>query len=371
METNRPEAVASRAIHPGEILREELIERGIKQKDFAKLIGVLPTHLNEVIKGKRNLNKEFAMKLEKALGISYQFWMNSQNSYFYDLKVLEERSEEDKKANEYESICSIDINLHPLYKFIGIAHKACVDRVNELKQVIGFNLLSSTERSINVSGLFKHSDKVQIDRRNMNTWLVMNWIVISRLGNDIAPYKKGNAMKAAKDIAIMANACDIDAEKLKDCLNGYGIWYLVVEKLDKAPVDAYSTFKDGHPVITVTYRYNDLDKLVFDVLHELCHIDKHLSGEDEKAFISVEGIDYTKDQREVEANSFARDTLIPTSVWKSIMKVGCSDLNPHKVVKTIALAAKERGISPSIAVARYKREANWYKTSAYRSPKIR
>lgn len=371
MGTNKRGATASRAIHPGEILREELLERGIKQKEFASMIGVLPTHLNEFINGKRDLNEDLAMKFEKSLGISYQFWMNAQNGYTYDLKVLEERSEEAKKATEYESICSIDINLHPLYKYIGVVEKACVDRVNKLKQIVGFNLLSSTERSINVSGLFKHSEKVQIDRRNMNAWLVINWIEISRLGTDIASYEKGNAMKAAEDIARMANACEINADRLKECLNGYGIWYLVVEKLEKAPVDAYSTFKDGHPVITVTYRYNNLDKLVFDVLHELCHIDRHLSGEDEKAFISVEGIDYTKDQREVEANEFARDTLIPASVWKSIMKVGCSDLNPHKVVKTIALAAKERGISPSIAVARYKREANWYKTSAYRSPKIR
>lgn len=37
-------------------MREELRERGIKQKDFAKQIGMQATHLSEFIRGKRNLN---------------------------------------------------------------------------------------------------------------------------------------------------------------------------------------------------------------------------------------------------------------------------------------------------------------------------
>ena len=36
-----------RAVHPGETLREELKERGIKQKELAAKIGILPSHLNE------------------------------------------------------------------------------------------------------------------------------------------------------------------------------------------------------------------------------------------------------------------------------------------------------------------------------------
>ena len=43
-----------RAVHPGETLAEELKERGIKQKELAKAIGIQPSHLNELIKGKRS-----------------------------------------------------------------------------------------------------------------------------------------------------------------------------------------------------------------------------------------------------------------------------------------------------------------------------
>ena len=55
-------------------MREELRERGIKQKDFAKQIGMQATHLSEFIRGKRNLNDDLAMKLENHLGIPYKTW---------------------------------------------------------------------------------------------------------------------------------------------------------------------------------------------------------------------------------------------------------------------------------------------------------
>ena len=60
----RNEAPAQMAIHPGSILKEELKERGISQKNFAKEIEMQPSHLNEIIKGKRSITKQVADKFE-------------------------------------------------------------------------------------------------------------------------------------------------------------------------------------------------------------------------------------------------------------------------------------------------------------------
>jgi HTH-type transcriptional regulator/antitoxin HigA len=245
----------------------------------------------------------------------------------------------------------------------------CLERVAKIKKIFSFDLLSSTELRLQVAGLYKHSEKVQIDEKNMQTWLLLNWLATSETKVQ-AIYNKGDGFKAADSIARMANARTLSVQSMKDCLNQYGILYVEVEKLDKVPVDAYSTIVDGHPAVTVTYRYNDMDKLAFDVLHELCHIEKHLSNE-HKAFISIEGTLYSNDPREKEANDFARQRLIPDDMWAGILRVGSSSLSPHMIVKTIAQEASNRGISPSIAVSRYKHDTNWYNTSAYRSPKIR
>lgn len=76
--------------HPGEILKDELEARGIKQKDFVKEIGLPATVLNELIKGKRSITVDTAILLEAALGIDAKFWMNFQTQYTYmDLKKNE------------------------------------------------------------------------------------------------------------------------------------------------------------------------------------------------------------------------------------------------------------------------------------------
>lgn len=368
MATRNNRLVPVRAIHPGEILREELQERGIKQKDFAKQIGVQATHLNAFIRGKRNLNDDLAMKLERHLGIPYKTWMNLHSGYMYDRKAMDAKQSEEQEAREYEDTCASIFNLKQLYKRLNLSHLPCIERVTKLKALFAFDLRSSKELSLQVAGLYKHSEKVHIDEKNMQTWLILNWLEISRATIEIR-YQKGNGLKAASEIAEMANNRTLSAQAIKDCLNKYGIAYLNVEKLDKTPVDAYSTLVGGCPVITVTYRYNDIDKLAFDVLHELCHIERHLS-EDNQAFISTEGTLYSKDPREKEANDFARQQLIPDDVWSRIIGRGREDLSPHKVVRAIAKEAERYGISPSIAVSRYKHDLNWYQTSAYKSPKI-
>ena len=300
-------------------MREELQERGIKQKDFAQSIGVQATHLNEFIKGKRNLNEDLAMKLESQLGIPYKTWMNLHNGYMYECKALDEKRTEEQYALQFEDACANIFNIQALYKRLGLMMLSCSERVKRLKELFSFDLLSSNELRMQVTGMYKHSEKVQMDEKNMLTWLILNKLEISRI-QQLDNYRKENAMKAAEDIARMANERTLTTESIKDCLNRYGISYIKVDKLDKTPIDAYSTFSGDMPVITVTYRYNDMDKLAFDILHELCHIDRHFS-EGNKAFISIEGVEYSNDPREKEANEFARQMLIPDDTWETILKV--------------------------------------------------
>ena len=66
------------AIHPGEILKEELAYRGIRQKDFAQTIAVPYTRLNEILNGKRPITSDFALHVKAALGTPAEHWLNMQ-----------------------------------------------------------------------------------------------------------------------------------------------------------------------------------------------------------------------------------------------------------------------------------------------------
>ena len=81
--------------------------------------------------------------------------------------------------------------------------------------------------------------------------------------------------------------------------------------------------------------------------------------------------DYDTDEREIAANKYAEDTLIPKAIWEKILKVQSRTINPYSVYNAVVEEAIKYGISPSIAAWRYKHQTNVYNLRGYQSPKIR
>ena len=78
---------------PGEVLKEEFLDpMGISSYALAKSIFVDPPRIAAIIKGKRKITADTALRFSKFFGNSAGFWMNMQSRY--DLEVL---SEEKKK----------------------------------------------------------------------------------------------------------------------------------------------------------------------------------------------------------------------------------------------------------------------------------
>lgn len=169
-------------------------------------------------------------------------------------------------------------------------------------------------------------------------------------------------------ISRSANNGTLTTSILKEILNGNGIIFRHIPKLEAAPIDAYSVMTGSHPAIVVTYRHNDMDKLAFDVLHEIGHIRHHLTTG--KSYISVENDYSSQSVEEKQADEFTNNALIAPSIWKSIMSSVTKSLSPYALVHTIASEAGKHGISPTIAVARYKHDARSYAIRSYRAPKI-
>ena len=71
--------------HPGELVKDELEYRAIKQKDFAEKFNISYSVLNEVLNGKRNITSEFALVLEAALGIKADVLVRIQTDYNLDM----------------------------------------------------------------------------------------------------------------------------------------------------------------------------------------------------------------------------------------------------------------------------------------------
>ena len=78
-----------KGIHPGIILERELKQRHLRKGPFAISLKDYPQTLVSITKGKRRMNINLALKIEKALGIEEGFFMTLQ--VFYDIKELKNK----------------------------------------------------------------------------------------------------------------------------------------------------------------------------------------------------------------------------------------------------------------------------------------
>jgi addiction module HigA family antidote len=74
-------------ITPGEILQTEFLEPlGITAYRLAQATGLPQTRLSEIIRGKRRITTDTALRLSRAFGLSERFWLNIQNDYDIELE---------------------------------------------------------------------------------------------------------------------------------------------------------------------------------------------------------------------------------------------------------------------------------------------
>lgn len=73
-------------ITPGEILLTEFLEPlGITQYRLAQATGLPQTRISEIVRGRRSITTDTALRLSKALGVDDRFWINIQIDY--DLEI--------------------------------------------------------------------------------------------------------------------------------------------------------------------------------------------------------------------------------------------------------------------------------------------
>lgn len=76
-------------IHPGEVLREDfLVPLGLSEYRLAKDIGVPPRRINEIIKGKRSLTADTALRLSRYFPWPAEVWLNLQSHF--DRQIAEQ-----------------------------------------------------------------------------------------------------------------------------------------------------------------------------------------------------------------------------------------------------------------------------------------
>jgi len=350
----------STTVSLGVIIKKELQERGISQKVFAKALKLCPSHLSEIINGKRPIPDALIPQIASFVGMQTDQIVESQaNMQFQNKKramMPQEDVDAEKVLRQYDELVCVKSLLR------GMSSRTKTPR-ETLSMVKGYyNLPVPEVLSHEFENLgqrcFRRSAKNGLDTRMISTWVIKAKKIVGEKPITGTYDSEKNEDLAQKLSNVFHTNVDT-INRVGSLLDAYGFGFGVVKKEEHASIDGYSFFANGHPYIVVTQRFDRIDNLAFTVLHELGHIVLgHTSTE--QAMLSLEENPHDFefiDNKEVEADKFATDALIPESVWCLTPKVS---LNPYAIQKKFTEWARERHLNEWIVLGRVSHETGMY-----------
>lgn len=363
------QAVPFEATHVGEMIKDELAARNMKQSELSELTGIQKPILNDVIKGKRSLTPEMALLLGNALGISPEFLMNVQMQYELNCAKHSERVVRQAQMLEIWNVLKQQVSI-PFFRKEGIIKGNIIEDVNRIFGVFGvdnldafFGLKAKEMESVHY---YRKSEKVTTNPADIFSWKYYCYHLSREDKSPLGTFDKGSADALTGELNAVFKENTDTLGKTGKILNKYGIRFLVVRKVGQVPVDGMSFWTGDNPTVVVTVRIASIDNFAFTTLHEVGHVYKHLT-QNGTAMINLS--DEKKDAKEIEADDFALNAVVPTPEWKKFLSK-TRDVVPYKIAPYIKEEAERNGVNPQILFGRYKHDIGIYKIRKFFETKI-
>ena len=315
MSTNIKQLTPGLAIHPGELLKDELEARELSQQEFANLLGMKRSQLNEIIKGKRNLNAELALLLGEALEMDADYWLSLQKNYELDQARIDAKTRQKMADIElWNRVVKPNFAISYLKKQ-GFISGNPSDDIPQIKNIYGLTSFDNLGNLYaNRYAHYRKSEKHETDQVNLLGWAKLvsykaDSQAVPRFDHSQQP-EVLNALKAA----INRNTNLI--KETEALLHDAGIKLIIQEKAEKAPVDGVAFWSNGNPAIGLSLRHKRIDNFAFTLFHELGHVYLHLVNNNQASFI--DNLDENKGENieEKEADEFAHNQLIDPEIWE-------------------------------------------------------
>lgn len=351
-------AVPYSTIHPGEVLDKELKNRGIAKKDFASTVGMPSTVLSAILSGKRSVTPDIAVLLEAALGMEATFWLNLQAQRDIEEAKRKEaflRKQEDIAIwNEIKDYCNVKYLDRFLDGGLGTTLRERIDRVFSFFSVNDVQALRSKFLADVDPAFFRKSESFANNPVNLFTWKYMAFSTSGRYAATVETFDRESSDALIAELKPIFYDNHETLKRIVKTLGEYGIKLVFLSNESGTHVDGFSFWQGDNPTIALTLRGKKLDILAFTLLHEICHVYRHLDkSRGEKTCISIEGEKNTPEEK--EADLFANDSLIPTRDWQ-LFKAAYSSTSPYAMGPMIRTFAEQRKIHPSIVLGRYQHD---------------
>jgi HTH-type transcriptional regulator/antitoxin HigA len=328
----------SSAIPPGEIIREELDERGWTQEDLARILGRPLAAVSEIIMGKRSITTQSARELAAAFGTSAELWMNLDSAYQL-AKIGEPSGNVSRMADLFARAPVKDMERRGWIE-------ATKDPAELERELCRFYRIDS----ITSEPALKMAARQSVSEGALTSAQVAWGCRALALAQSVsaAPYDEDRLRSGLQELGALA-ATPRTARKVPEFLASHGVRLVIVEQLPGTKMDgAALRDAEGRPVIAMSLRHDRIDSFWHTLAHEIVHV----LDKDGDAMLDVDistdggtawSVDPEKEQR---ANAEGAHMLIPRERLDAfILRV-----SPNFSKARILEFAQEVGIHPGIVV---------------------
>ncbi len=329
------------AIMPGKSVQEAMESLGYTQKEFAERLDTTPQSLNRIFNEAQPITHEMACKLELVTGTSASYWNNREAIYRERIAKINEKKQLEKD----------------LAWLKGMPIKDLQERGYVVESDDKVELLRSTLQFFGVSSvnawreLWSKPDNIAAKRSACFETLIGPASAWIRCGEKEAEkiscgeYNKElfiASLKKIRALTCKVNFTEALIETQKLCAQA-GVAFVLVKEIKKVPWSGATKWLKNKAMIVLSIRGKAEDHFWFTFFHEAGHV-----VNDNKKYLYInDNAKIKTDPREVKADTFAANMLIPKIYNSRILKAKSS--------ADIMLIANEIEVAIGIVAGRYRK----------------
>lgn len=340
------------AVAPGATLAETLATKRMSQSDLSLRTGLTEKTISQIINGVAPISYDTALKLEAAIGVPARVWNNLERNY-QEAKAEIERAK--KLEESLDWLKTIAVKTLTSQGLISPTN----DKIELLQRVLHFFGVSDVDawhRVWAASGAaFRRSRTRELKLGLVATWIRLGELVAESI--ECKAYDADRFRRALKHLrALSIQSSAIWQDKMVSESAAAGVAVAFIPAIPGAGVSGMTKWlSKDKALIQLSNLYKNDGSFWFTFFHEAGHVLLH-----GKKDIFLEGDEPSEDEKEREADQFARNLLIPRD--------RAGELQNLRGTEAIKSFAKSIGVSPGIVVGRLQHDDLAFR-SAYNSLK--
>lgn len=313
-------------------------QQRLTRKDLEPYIGS-QSKVSEVLAGKRPLSLQMIRRLNEGLGIPAQALLHPAGN--------SEAETVDEETYAYEKFPLKEMCQRGL--LVSDAKEKAREQVQAFLQRIA---------QLDVEPALLRAPLHQSGGRTMDTYALLIWraVVVDKAHRNppLGIYRAGSITPTwLRDLAKLSRF-ERGPQLAQEFLSQHGISLVIEPCFKKTYLDGCAMLDGDRPIVGLTLRHDRLDNFWFALLHEVVHVQKHLSSDCRFIADNLDDKARVGQLQEDEADAGAQNALIPPEFWATAVVRETHDSEDAKIL------ADQAGVHPCIVAGRVRHETgNW------------